>query len=100
MIGFRFVDEHHAEHPITDLCRIAGVSRSGYYAWRTRGPSARDTAIAGEIREIHQASRGRCGAISAGTATGAAVTAWPGSCTIRAWWVLTPAASDVAGTRP
>jgi len=63
--GFRFVDEHQAEFRVSDLCRVTGVSRSGYYAWRHRGPSARqvaDEALLVEIREIHEASRGTYGA--------------------------------------
>jgi transposase InsO family protein len=63
--GFRFVDEHQAEYSIVDLCRVAGVSRSSFYAWRTRQPSARqraDEALFGEIREIHAASRCTYGA--------------------------------------
>lgn len=65
MTGFCFVDEHQAEYRITDLCRVAGVSRSGFYAWRHRAPSDRDHADAEllvEIRAIHAASRGTYGA--------------------------------------
>jgi transposase InsO family protein len=63
--GFRFVDEHQAEYRITDLCRVTGVSRSGFYAWRSRPISARAAANAEllvEIREIHSRSRGTYGA--------------------------------------
>jgi len=41
-------------------CRLLGVSRSGYYAWRGRAPSARaraDGALTHEIRRIHAESR-------------------------------------------
>lgn len=65
MIGFRFVDDHQAEYPITDLCRVAGVCRSGFYAWRTREASARavaNAALLTEIREIHRNSRRTYGA--------------------------------------
>ena len=65
MIGFRFVDDHQAEHRITDLCRVAGVSRSSYYAWRKRPLSARavaDAELLEDIREIHRNSRGTYGA--------------------------------------
>ena len=46
-------------------CRVLNVSRSGYYEWRGRGPSARDVAdayLANEIRDIHRASRATYGA--------------------------------------
>jgi len=49
-----------AVHSVSILCRVLGVSRSGYYAWARRSPSARqleDEALLQEIREIHQASR-------------------------------------------
>ena len=43
------------------LCRALGVSTSGYYAWRSRGPSRRaesDQALQRRITTIHAASRG------------------------------------------
>ena len=46
------------------LCSALGVSPSGYYAWRSRGPSARavsDAALALEIRHSHARSRGTYG---------------------------------------
>ncbi len=42
------------------LTRVLGVSRSGYYAWRARPPSARtqaDHALSIQIRAIHAQSR-------------------------------------------
>jgi putative transposase len=63
--GFRFVDEHQAEYRITDLCRVARVSRSSFYAWKQRPVSPRAVANAQlleEIRGIHTASRGTYGA--------------------------------------
>jgi len=47
------------------MCRILGVSPSGYYAWRTRPLSARaqaDQALLTRIRAIHTQSRGTYGA--------------------------------------
>jgi hypothetical protein len=64
VIGFRFVADHRADYRVTDLCRVAGVSRSGYYAWRRRPLSARrraDTLLLEEIRTIHQDSLGTYG---------------------------------------
>jgi putative transposase len=52
---------HQASYPVTTLCRVLGVSPSGYYAWSTRRPSQRahtDEVLSGRIRAIHQRSRG------------------------------------------
>src|SRR2546425_3543624 len=46
------------------MCRVLTVSRTGYYAWRGRPPSARaqtDTRLRGAIRAIHAESRHRYG---------------------------------------
>lgn len=46
-------------------CRALGVSRSGFYAWATRGPSPRagqDAALMARIQTIHAVSRGTYGA--------------------------------------
>lgn len=47
------------------MCRLLGVSPSGYYAWRERGPSARavrDQELREQIGRVHQASRQTYGA--------------------------------------
>lgn len=47
------------------MCRVLGVSPSGYYAWRKRLLSARaraDIALMAEIEAIHRVSRGTYGA--------------------------------------
>jgi putative transposase len=62
---FRFVDQERAVYPVNLLCRLLKVSRSGYYAWRQRPPSARrlaDEVLAEQIRGFHLASRGTYGA--------------------------------------
>ena len=46
------------EYPVQRLCRVLGVSRSGYYAWRSRPASARRRAAAELVevmRQIHGA---------------------------------------------
>jgi putative transposase len=55
------VSENQAAFPIATMCRLLGVSPSGYYAWKKRQPSRRartDTALVAEIRAAHAASRG------------------------------------------
>ena len=56
---------NQAEHTVGVMCRVLGVSASGYYAWRSRGVSARqrdDAALVGQIRTFHRQSRGTYGA--------------------------------------
>lgn len=46
------------------MCRLYGVTRAGFYAWRSRGRGARDQANAellGHITEIHRQSRATYG---------------------------------------
>ena len=50
--------------PVSFMCAVLEVSRSGYYAWRTRAPSARaaaDAELAAEIARIHREHQGRYG---------------------------------------
>jgi putative transposase len=56
---------NQANYPIATMCRLLGVSASGYYAWRDRRPSARaegDGALLARIKAIHAASRRTYGA--------------------------------------
>jgi transposase InsO family protein len=62
---FEFVEREKANHAIALLCRVLGVSSSGYYAWRTRRPSRRaqeDCALIDRIMTIHERSRATYGA--------------------------------------
>jgi hypothetical protein len=57
---FEFIDVEKAYYPISLLCRLLEVSRSGYYGWKDRSPSKRDrenAALLEKIREIHNRSR-------------------------------------------
>ncbi len=57
---FRLIEAQEAHFPISLLCKVVGVSRSGYYAWLARPPSRRsreDAALIEKIRQIHQRSR-------------------------------------------
>ena len=58
------MEKHRNEFPIQAMCRVLGVSRSGYYAWRKRAPSqrARENAeMTSIIKDIHQKSGGTYG---------------------------------------
>ena len=62
---YHFIREHEREHRVRTMCRVLQVSRSGYYGWRERAPSARAAANArllARIRRIHAASRENYGA--------------------------------------
>jgi putative transposase len=59
------VRAHQATYPIATMCRLLGLSTSGYYAWNERSPSAREQSNAQlleRIRVIHQRSGGTYGA--------------------------------------
>ncbi len=56
---------NQAKHKVAAMCRMLGVSPSGYYAWRNRGRSVRttaDDALKERIGAIHERSRGTYGA--------------------------------------
>jgi putative transposase len=62
---FRLIEAEKANHPISLMCEILGVSRSGYHAWARRPPSDRalsDAWLLERIRQIHQSNRGVYGA--------------------------------------
>jgi putative transposase len=57
---YRFIAAKKAEHAIQIMCRVLGVSRSGYHAWAVRPPSARtvaDQLLIDRIAVIHKRSR-------------------------------------------
>ena len=64
-MSFRLIEAERAQHPVSLLCSVAEVTRAGYYAWRSRGRSARelrDGELAGLIRRIFDDSGGTYGA--------------------------------------
>ena len=61
---FGFILAEKANHAISIMCRVLEVSRSGYYAWLDRPPSARERAnveLTKVIAEVHQKSRSAYG---------------------------------------
>jgi putative transposase len=61
---FRLIEAEAAQHPVSLLCSVLGVSRAGFYAWRDRplSPRARrDRELTALIRQIHADSEGSYG---------------------------------------
>lgn len=51
---FQFVEMHREEFDVQIMCDVLDVSRSGYYAWRTRRASRREMADAEYMKEIER----------------------------------------------
>ena len=50
---------NQADYPVKTICRVMGVSASGYYAWQQRAPSRRSLAnvvLTERIRSVHAES--------------------------------------------
>lgn len=61
---FALVEAEKANFPVDFMCAQFGLSRSGFYAWRKRKPSARATSdahIRKRLRTLHGHSRGTYG---------------------------------------
>jgi len=57
---FKLIDAERANFPVYVLCKILGVSKSGYYGWKGRPPSKRNRendALTEKVRQIHERSR-------------------------------------------
>jgi putative transposase len=63
---FRLIEAEKAEHSISRLCKVLGVTRQGFYAWRRRGPSLRrlgDDGLKRLIVQIYDGSHQTYGAV-------------------------------------
>ena len=61
---FRLIAAEKAQHPVSLLCDVLGVSRSGFHAWRKRTPSQRwveDVRLLELIHQVHEESDGSYG---------------------------------------
>jgi transposase InsO family protein len=61
---YAFIASEEGNHSVVSMCRWSKVSRSGYYAWRGRTPSAtarRHEALAAQIRSCFEYSDGTYG---------------------------------------
>ena len=64
------MSDHQADYPIATMCRVLGVSSSGYHAWVKRRPSQRaetDAMLIAAIRAV------------VSPIVGGAVDKWPAS---------------------
>jgi transposase InsO family protein len=58
---FAFVREHREEFPVVDMCRVLGVSKSGFYRWIGEPVGKRQRRrdeLGAEIARVHDANRG------------------------------------------
>ena len=51
---YQFVETHRKQFEVHVMCEVLDISRSGYYAWRTRATSQREMADAEYIKEIRR----------------------------------------------
>ena len=64
MSCYRLIDAEKANYPVSVLCKVLKVSRSGYYDWKDRPPQKREqenATLTERIREIHHRSRATYG---------------------------------------
>ena len=61
---FRLIDQAKAEFPVQRLCKVLGVSQSGYFAWKHRPVSRRqrqDMVLLAHVRSAFALSNGTYG---------------------------------------
>ncbi|WP_089715193.1 IS3 family transposase [Halomonas daqiaonensis] len=66
-VKYAFIHQHRQAFSIQRMCRVIGVARSGYYAWRQRGgePPLRrrqQAALDQQVAQAYQRRKGRSGA--------------------------------------
>ena len=57
---YEFMQEHRDRFRLQSMCKVLNVSRSGYYAWKSRIPSKRQVVndeLLENIREVYKKSR-------------------------------------------
>lgn len=59
---YHFIQKHCDLYPVEELCESLALSRTSYYAWDRRAPSARNQAdihLKSRIKELHRKANGR-----------------------------------------
>jgi len=65
-VRYAWIKDNDPEFAVQRMCRLLRVSRSGFYAWRDRAPSAReqeDIELADAVKSIFVSSRETYGSI-------------------------------------
>ena len=52
---YLFIASHREVYPVTLMCEVLEVSRSGFYDWQDRAPSLRDQRRAALTAQVHVA---------------------------------------------
>jgi putative transposase len=63
-VRFTLIDEAKEEFPVHRLCRVLGVSQSGYFAWKSRPACRRqheDMVLLAHVRSAFALSNGTYG---------------------------------------
>lgn len=63
---YAWIAKHRDSHPVSLLCEVLNVSKSGYYAWLDRSPSPRARRrerIDAAVRQVYEASQGVYGSV-------------------------------------
>lgn len=63
---YGFIARHRQQFRLSTMCRVLRVSRSGFYEWRGRTPSARSMAnrqLLSQIQRVHAQARQAYGAV-------------------------------------
>jgi putative transposase len=58
---YRIISAERASFPVSVMCEVLGVSRSGFHGWERRAPSNRalaDAWLTERIKDIHERARG------------------------------------------
>jgi putative transposase len=58
---YRIISAERASFPVSVMCEVLGVSRSGFHGWERRAPSDRalsDAWLTSRITDIHKQARG------------------------------------------
>lgn len=63
---YKFILDHEKEYSVKRMCKVFGIRRSGYYAWKKRPKSAREQAnieLLGKVQEAFETSRQTYGSL-------------------------------------